>query len=103
MPDMRELFDQYIDALNRKNEADRAFEDARQRLSDALQADPVAQAVVQPPKTWTVPSRAHEHIRYTVTEYPDGRRTCTCPGYTFRKACRHTDKFMAILDARSRS
>lgn len=27
---------------------------------------------------------------YIVTTYTDGKRTCTCPGYTYRRSCKHT-------------
>lgn len=28
-------------------------------------------------------------ITYTVTTLPTGRQTCTCPGFTFRRTCKH--------------
>jgi hypothetical protein len=27
---------------------------------------------------------------YTVKTFADGRKTCTCPGYTYRRFCKHT-------------
>ena len=27
---------------------------------------------------------------YLVTTFPNGRQTCTCPGFTFRRFCKHT-------------
>ena len=27
---------------------------------------------------------------YLVTTYSDGQKTCTCPGYSFRRFCKHT-------------
>lgn len=41
----------------------------------------------QPAKIWTV--EGSKGGTYTVTER-DGKRTCTCPGFTFRHSCRHT-------------
>ena len=38
-------------------------------------------------RTWTV--AGSKGAEYAVTEL-EGVRTCTCPGYTFRGACKHT-------------
>lgn len=27
---------------------------------------------------------------YTVTTFGNGKKTCTCPGYSFRRFCKHT-------------
>lgn len=27
---------------------------------------------------------------YLVTTHPNGMKTCTCPGFTFRRFCKHT-------------
>jgi hypothetical protein len=35
------------------------------------------------PRTYTVPGKD-----YIITDYGT-RKTCTCPGYTYRKTCRH--------------
>ena len=40
----------------------------------------------EPPRVWTVSGSKGD--AYTVTER-DGKRTCTCPGFTFRHSCRH--------------
>lgn len=30
---------------------------------------------------------------YTITIYPDGRRTCSCPGFGYRQTCRHSTEY----------
>jgi len=40
-------------------------------------------AAAPAPKTYKVPGKD-----YTITDYGD-RKTCSCPGYTYRKHCRH--------------
>lgn len=29
---------------------------------------------------------------YTVTTYADGKMICSCPGYTYRRFCKHTER-----------
>ena len=42
------------------------------------------------PATWTVEgSKGHQ---YTVKLLNEGFYTCTCPGYTFRRRCKHIEK-----------
>lgn len=44
-------------------------------------------ATISKPVTVEVPGS--KGAVYHVTTYPNGRKTCTCPGYTFRKTCKH--------------
>lgn len=36
-----------------------------------------------------------KHVgKYIITIYDSGRVTCDCPGFTFRKKCKHSAEFM---------
>jgi len=38
------------------------------------------------------PTIITKHVsKYIITIYGDGRVTCDCPGYTFRRKCKHAD------------
>lgn len=36
-----------------------------------------------------LPSSRHADVVYEVKLKPDGTYTCDCPGFSFRKACKH--------------
>jgi len=51
---------------------------------------------VPPPRAATVPQTAKEYKvkTYTVRVYGGGQKvTCDCPGYTFRKKCKHQQEY----------
>lgn len=42
------------------------------------------------------PSYITKHVgKYIVTIYTSGRVTCDCPGFTFRKKCKHSAEHLA--------
>ena len=46
------------------------------------------QVVTKPPKEWQVKSSTAGKF-YTVRESPNGKRTCDCDGFHYRRNCRH--------------
>lgn len=46
------------------------------------------QVVPSAPKEWKVKSSTAGKF-YTVRQTPDGRRTCDCDGFHYRRQCRH--------------
>ena len=48
------------------------------------------QRVRVPPKVIARPkSSSDPSITYRVLQYADGRKECSCPGFSYRKRCRH--------------
>ena len=35
-------------------------------------------------------SKSDPSVQYMVKKYPSGELVCNCPGYLYRKSCRHT-------------
>ncbi len=44
------------------------------------------------PETWEVASHKDPNKKYKVTRSNDGRWTCECAGYIYRKFCSHIEK-----------
>lgn len=42
-------------------------------------------------REWKVPSSKAGKF-YTVRETPDGKKTCSCDGYMYRRKCRHINE-----------
>lgn len=84
------LFAIYKEALQNKQQADKNYEHARQRLQEALQGPSVPAEDPNPAvETFTVGSRTRLGTRHTVVRYKDGNVTCSCEGFKFRKNCGH--------------
>ena len=49
------------------------------------------QMVTRPPKEWKVKSSKAGKF-YTVRETPNGKRTCDCDGFHYRRQCRHINE-----------
>jgi len=60
-----------------------------ENLSDFMVFDPKAEAESEIKDRWTVEGSTGNN--YTVTKV-GGRLHCSCPGYGFRKKCKHTKK-----------
>ena len=35
-------------------------------------------------------SKSDPGVKYMVKQWPDGRLECNCPGYVYRRKCKHT-------------
>jgi hypothetical protein len=47
------------------------------------------------PPAVTKPAYTTKHVgKYIITIYDSGRVTCDCPGYTFRKKCKHSAEYL---------
>lgn len=62
------------------------------KLSDVEWTDTTPKA---PPRPTTrvikVPSEKNPSKHYLVTFWSTGRKECTCPGFTYRRFCKHTN------------
>jgi hypothetical protein len=67
--------------------------DVRGRKFQEVKGIKLAKEEVDPSiRKWTVAgSKGNE---YVVTE-EEGKRSCSCPGYTFRGKCKHTEEVLA--------
>jgi hypothetical protein len=43
------------------------------------------------PETWKNPSSSSKNVIYTTQRSVDNQYTCDCPGFRFRKSCRHVE------------
>ena len=46
------------------------------------------------PKIEVPKYKVHKVKNYTIQVFDTGKVTCDCPGFTFRKKCRHSAEFM---------
>ena len=46
---------------------------------------------MSPSKTWSNISKSSKNVIYTTARNSDGLYSCDCPGFRFRKNCRHVD------------
>jgi uncharacterized Zn finger protein len=43
-----------------------------------------------------LPSSRHETVVYEVRLHDDGQYSCSCPGFGFRRACKHVTALAAL-------
>ena len=62
-----------------------------QRLPESTSVSQLIWVRPEPPKvaTDTQVVQGSKGKQYIVTTLPTGRKTCTCPGFSFRRSCKH--------------
>ena len=62
-----------------------------QRLPESTSVSQLVWVKPEPPKvtTDTQVVQGSKGKQYIVTTLPTGRKTCTCPGFSFRRTCKH--------------
>ena len=59
---------------------------ARVKAYDAARQKAAKPIVIARPQ-----SKSNPKIKYMVIQYPNGNKHCNCPGFVYRRTCRHLD------------